>query len=92
MGVLGVQSALEALPGWSWTAREDQWEEGFYHLKEFAEQEGYCLIAAKHLSADGYRLGQWASVQRGRQDNITPEQKARLETFPGWVWRVIGQK
>jgi superfamily II DNA or RNA helicase len=76
---------LEALPGWSWNLKSDQWEEGFSRLKAFSERERHCRVPAHHLD-DGYRLGVWISVQRRTRYMMDPHRRQRLEALPGWSW------
>jgi Helicase associated domain len=77
---------LEALPGWSWNARSDLWDEGFAHLKEFSEHEGHCRVPYGYKSEDDYRLGIWVLTQRKKKDLMNPDRRQRLEAMPGWSW------
>jgi hypothetical protein len=78
---------LEALPGWTWDPYADDWEEGFAHLNSFVEREGHARVPA-HYHEDGYRLGQWVTVQRSafRNERLDETRRRRLESLYGWTW------
>ena len=58
---------LEALPGWSWNTFNDSWEVDFSHLQKFSDREGNCRVPQHYKTDEGYRLGQWVTVQRQKQ-------------------------
>jgi hypothetical protein len=81
------QKRLAALPGWTWDALEAKWEEGFERLSEYVRRRGSARVTGRY-EEDGFRLGQWISVQRSRYANgkLEPARKRRLAALPGWTW------
>ena len=77
---------LETLPGWTWDARDEQWEDGFARLEAYVSDTGDCRVPKDHVTGDGYRLGQWVAVQRTKRTTIPAERKSRLEALNGWTW------
>jgi len=80
------KSRLDAMPGWTWDAIADQWEEGFRYLREFAERERHAMVPDAHREPNGHRLGVWVGKQRTKRDELRPERRTRLESLPGWSW------
>lgn len=83
-------SRLADLKGWTWDARDAMWEDGFLLLKEYIKHKGNSLVPSTYTTANGFKLGQWVSVQRTRygQGIIAQERQERLAALPGWVWGV----
>lgn len=77
---------LEKLPRWSWNVLEDQWNEGFEHLKKYVEEFGHARVPLR-FEYNGYLLGSWVSAQRVRQP--ISERIKLLEELPQWSWNII---
>ncbi len=80
-------AALQTLPGWRWDALADGWAVGLAALGAFVAREGHARVPAVHVEG-GFRLGIWASHQRGqrRRGALEPARIAELEAIPGWSW------
>ncbi|BBY41780.1 DEAD/DEAH box helicase [Mycolicibacterium celeriflavum] len=78
---------LEAVKGWQWNPKADQWERGFSELLTFVAERGHALVPGAH-KVGSYRLGGWVLTQRVAfaDGTIDPERKRRLEEVPGWSW------
>jgi hypothetical protein len=83
------QKALEQLKGWVWgNTHEKLWTKGFEHLRKYAESEGHTSVPFNYVAEDGYKLGQWVSMQRHfyKQGKLSTERQEALEQLPGGVW------
>ncbi|MGV0991177.1 MAG: Helicase associated domain protein [Mycobacterium sp.] len=78
------EERLQAVPGWSWSANVDAWDEKYMLLQKFVAREGHSRVPQGHFE-DGAPLGSWVAVQRNSR-TLTPENRARLDALPGWSW------
>jgi superfamily II DNA or RNA helicase len=53
-------------------------------LEKFVAREGHAVVPDDHRE-DGYGLGWWVGVIRNKPENLTPEQKDRLNRL-GFIW------
>jgi hypothetical protein len=81
------RAKLEALPGWTWDPRGDDWDRGYAALKAFADREGHAGAPQGHRE-DGVNLHNWVIVQRRNESKLTPQRREQLEALPGWIWRI----
>lgn len=79
---------LEGLPGWTWTARRDRWEEGFGQLLNYVSEHAHARVPQSYRTADNFALGTWVSTQRNQFEEswFDPDRQRRLEELPGWAW------
>jgi len=71
--------------GFVWDPYEADWEEGVRYLKMYKEREGHCRVPISH-EENGFRLGQWVSVQRhNKRRGDTALRRQRLDEL-GFVW------
>ena len=63
---------------------KDHWEQGFAALSKFRRRKGHCCPPHHHMEGK-FKLGRWIITQRYRKDDISVEQKKRLDTI-GFVW------
>ncbi|MDB4122492.1 helicase associated domain-containing protein [Octadecabacter sp.] len=76
--------------GFVWSIIEEKWEEAFNKLVQFKEAVGDCKVPQRQ-EIDGFKLGQWVTVQRTTKDHMSPERKQRLDDV-GFVWDVLTEQ
>ena len=84
---------LEALPGWTWDAVADQWEEGFHRLQDYVKHHGDACVP-QSFKLDGHQLGHWVNAQRRRHAEgvLEADRERRLEGLPGWTWDILADQ
>ena len=83
--------SFEALPGWTWIPKEDDWMTWFQLLIEFANENGHTRTAQnrKAPTYKGKNLTGWVNSQRKRykEKKIGVERIHLLESLPTWSWK-----
>jgi superfamily II DNA or RNA helicase len=74
---------LAQLPGWVWRASEAKWDEGFQHLRKFADAHGNVKVPLDY-EVDGFKLRDWLANNRAKFDKLSPDRQRRLNRLPGW--------
>ncbi|SHG86061.1 DEAD/DEAH box helicase [Streptoalloteichus hindustanus] len=77
---------LAALPGWTWSIREDVFHKHLAALRAFAAEHGHSRPPRTYVNPDGLRLGMWVVNRRRREQTCSPWQRQQLESLPGWTW------
>ena len=83
----GRQRRLQELPGWTWAAQKEQWEEAFDQLQDYVRQHGHARVPSSYVFR-GIELGRWVLKQRTRygKGSLDSDRQHRLEQLPGWTW------
>ncbi|WP_370185145.1 Helicase associated domain protein [Rhodococcus wratislaviensis] len=81
------QERFEALTGWTWSPRVDQWEDGLARLLDYVDTHGNARVPASY-AIEGYRLGAWVSQLRGKRADgvLDADRQRQLEALTGWTW------
>jgi superfamily II DNA or RNA helicase len=79
------KAIVEAIPGWSWTPRNDEFSQGIAALKCFIEREGNIKIQRQHVEGD-FKLGVWVRNKRNARSYLQSAQRKELEAIPEWSW------
>ncbi|MDG5485484.1 DEAD/DEAH box helicase [Mycolicibacterium gadium] len=78
------RNRLSESPGWVLNAVEDLWENGFEHLRAYVGEHGTAQLRYDCIY-DGFKLGQWVTVQRKSWDTLTDDRRRRLTELAGWA-------
>ncbi|MCH8080713.1 MAG: helicase associated domain-containing protein, partial [Proteobacteria bacterium] len=73
--------------GFVWNPYDAKWGKSYSHLKDFVEEHDHCLVPVEY-EIDGYKLGNWVSVQRTYKDEMSQERRDRLDQL-GFIWDVL---
>jgi superfamily II DNA or RNA helicase len=63
----------------------ESWMFWYGLLETFVKEHGHCRVPRGFESTDGFRLDFWTQNQRQRQERISAERKARLDSL-GFDW------
>lgn len=70
--------ALEELPGWTWSARDSQWEDKLRELADFARSHGHVRPSLAAASEHERALAVWKRNNKNRLQGQRNERSSRL--------------
>ncbi len=78
---------LEAVAGWTWGVKDNDFAAGLRGLRTFARREGHARVPFAHRE-DGFALGRWVAGRRAsyRAGRLADSQVRALERVRGWLW------
>ncbi len=81
------QERLLKLPGWTFDARGDQWDDAYQRLLKYVEETGSADVPSSS-SIGGFHLGAWVGNQRVAHTKgaLPKEREDLLTALPGWTW------
>ena len=83
---------LELIDDWTWYVLDEQWDAAFNELVKFQKERKTTLVPHRYQLEDGFKLGQWVTVQRRKKDELSPEKVAKLNSIEGWIWGVLDER
>ena len=83
---------LESLSRWSWNPIDDDWNDSYTQLQQFALTNPGRFPQRRNEGED--ELAQWVGVQRSayKAGKITSQRIEMLESIPGWLWEARNER
>jgi hypothetical protein len=79
---------LEAIPGWTWSIKEDAFERAIQSLIDYSKETGHSRVSKGYVTETGFPLGTWVNNKRKdfRDGKLPLDQVEVLEGINGWSW------
>lgn len=71
--------------GFIWDSVKSKWEVGFAVLVKYKATMGDCSVPESHVSACGFKLGEWVYNQHSKKNKLDHERVVQLNEL-GFVW------
>jgi len=68
------------------------WDEWLGKLQAYVHEYGDALVPSLFQTSDGFPLGAWVVTQRGSENLLSPNRRARLEGLKHWTWNSLDFK
>lgn len=73
--------------GFVWNSIDEQWRRGVAALSQYKKRYGDCLVRKNFVDENGFELGKWVRITRGRRDKLNDQKQTQLKRV-GFIWDV----